>query len=211
MAVGSAADIVRGEPRAERRDMPKRLHVDDRDVCCRAAERDPEPLAEGIDRKVPCPAGQAHAAELGAPQHVDGNDTAAARVGDECVPAVGMRGRVARFDQAAEHVSHPEPIDERDCSQRGVAHDGAVADELDRPRIGQRRDRTHDAIRAQVDDRKPLLGVAGDERRGRGVERRPQAKRAERRCGGEEGELAAVHGLPTTRKDGEVPRGSLVS
>ncbi len=124
------------------------------------------------------------------------------------MPPVGMRRCIARLDEAVEHVSNPTAIDDRDGSERGVADDGAVAHELDRARVGQRRDRARDAIRVEVDDREPRLRVTGDERRERAGQRRSQAERS---SGGEESEVAAVHQLPTARQGREVPRGSVLS
>ena len=83
-----------------------------------------------------------------------------------------------------------------------MADDGAVAHELDRARVGQGRDRARDAKRVEIDDREPRLRVAGDERRERAGQRRSQAERS---SGCEEGEVAAVHQLPTARQRREVP------
>ena len=130
----------------------------------------------GVDRQVPRPARQAHAPDHDTAHHVDCDDAASARVGDEGMPAVGVRRGVARFDETAEHVRTAMPVDDRDRADRGMADDRALADELDRARVGQRRDRAHDAVGAEVDDGEPLLGVAGDERR----TARPRGPRAGR-------------------------------
>ena len=93
-------------------------------------------------------------------------------------------------------------IDDRDGAHRGVADDCTLADELDRPRVGQRRDRPHRAVGAEIDDREPLLGVAGDERR-RWGQREPHAGRTAPRLRG-----GRTHGgslTPTAREDRRSP------
>ena len=97
---------------------------------------------------------------------VDRDDAASTRVGDERVPAVGMGGRVARLLETAQHVPHAVPVDDRDGADRGVADDGTLPDQLDRPRIGRAsRCAGRRANAPQVDDGEPRLGVARDERR----------------------------------------------
>ena len=56
-------------------------------------------------------------------------------------------------------------VDDRNGADRRVADDRPAAHELDRTRVGQRRDRPGDAEGAEIDDGKPRLRVAGDERR----------------------------------------------
>ncbi len=183
-------DIVREESGRQRRGMSKRPRIDDRNVLRGGAETDPEPVATTVDRQMASPAGQVHPAHLDAAQHIDGDDTASARVGDERVPAVGMRCGVAGLDEPSKHVANPVPVDDRDGSHRRVADDCALPDQLDRPRIGQGRDGAHNAVRAEIDDGESRLGVAGDERRRSAGELRTERKRSH---GSGQSELATVH------------------
>ena len=73
-------------------------------------------------------------------QDVDHNDVAGHRVGDERVPSVLVRRRVARLAEAAHDVLDGEAADDRHDADLGVRDDSAVTDGLDAARIRERRD-----------------------------------------------------------------------
>ena len=191
------------KPGRQRRRVPQCGDVDDGDVLGGRAEGDPQPAPRTVDRQVARPAGQLDAAEHPPGRDVERRDAAAPGVGDERVPPVGMRDRVPRLDEPAQQMPHATAVDDRDGADRGMADDGAVADELDRARIRDRRESSGDPERAEVDHCEPRLSVARDERRRQ--RRRQGGAQPERRCRGEREELGPVHALSTTAGAAGVP------
>ena len=152
---GRDADVVRAEAGRQRDGVPQRRDVDDGDVLGGRAEADPEPAARPVDRQVARPAGQLDAPEYRARARRRAPRRCCARVGDERVPAVGMRGRVARLDEAR--------------VARG-ARRGGRRSRRRRPPCG-RRPRGRRPARSRAD--RPASGSSG--RRGTRRGRRPRA------------------------------------
>ena len=112
-------DVVRGEPGREVADVSKRPGVDaPRRAPTRSPARPRAASRRAIDRQVARPARQRTRPTPTPRTRIDRNDAASPRVGHERMHAVGMRRRIARLDEAAEHVAHPRAIDDR---QRSLA------------------------------------------------------------------------------------------
>jgi len=56
-------------------------------------------------------------------------------------------------------VAHPVALDDRDGADRRVTDNRSASDELDRPRIGKRRQMPENAERAEVDDGEGLAAA----------------------------------------------------
>ena len=102
-------------------------------------------------------------------------------VTNACRPS--RRGRrVARLDEAVEHVAHREPAHDADLADRRVRDDGTRADALDAARPRPRRDALAHEPGREVDGDDVRLRVGGDERdRKRRAARRAPPPRRERK------------------------------
>ena len=123
--VGSEPDVVRSESRRERGHVSKPAGVDHGDVLRRGAESDPELPAGRVDRDVARPAWQGGPSEHASTFDVDRNDAASTRVGDECVPSVGMSRGVTRLLEPTQDMPDAVTVDDRDGADGGVADDGS--------------------------------------------------------------------------------------